>query len=252
MKNMTDEELNELLRQLDDDIAVPLEVQAGWRKAVRKEAERQKKVRRLLNLALPAAAFVLIAGVAVYSFAGKGTQKQNTNAEKANTLKMAAVESPVMYLESDGEESGFSSFSIAEDSAECMDRLSAELAFNGNVELILNTLDETNRAHGAYFAEETYSTDGKLFIGTIEIEASQAETYVQALREAFSGMDCELLREDMSEELAVLESELAIVKKNADPNDYEIQEKIGSIEGQIEEVKNGCRYAHITIRIEDN
>ena len=63
-------QLVQMLRGLDDEIVVPLDVQAGWRRAVRKEISAKKRKNWYRVLGTVAAALVVMIGS---TFALRGT-----------------------------------------------------------------------------------------------------------------------------------------------------------------------------------
>lgn len=62
-REMTEEQLLELLNGIDDDIKVPLDVSAAWRNAVRKEEKKRKLVTFSKRISAAAAAIVVLLGM---------------------------------------------------------------------------------------------------------------------------------------------------------------------------------------------
>ena len=85
------EQLRDILSQMDQDIAVPLPAQAGWRSAVKKEAVRLRMKRIYTAVGAVAAACVLTFGVTAMLQAGNGPTL-GTEVEEAAVRKVAFVQ----------------------------------------------------------------------------------------------------------------------------------------------------------------
>lgn len=88
------EQLRDILSQMDQDIAVPLPAQAGWRSAVKKEAVRRRMKRIYTAVGAVAAACVLTFGVTAMLQADNGGMP-------APEVEGAAVRQ-VAYVQPDG------------------------------------------------------------------------------------------------------------------------------------------------------
>lgn len=122
-------QLVQMLRGLDDEIVVPLDVQAGWRRAVRKEISAKKRKRLYRALGTVAAALVVMIGstfalrgtgmlapsgnvtqneTSVHTYAAAGAPVERriaaNQADRGMVMLMAADNGTPVVLETDGDE----------------------------------------------------------------------------------------------------------------------------------------------------
>lgn len=122
-------QLVQMLRGLDDEIVVPLDVQAGWRRAVRKEISAKKRKRLYRALGTVAAALVVMIGstfalrgtgmlapsgnvaqneTSVHTYVAAGAPVERriaaNQADRGTVMLMAADNGTPVVLETDGDE----------------------------------------------------------------------------------------------------------------------------------------------------
>ncbi|MBQ4451103.1 MAG: DUF4349 domain-containing protein [Clostridia bacterium] len=96
LNDLSDEKISELLKGLDDDIQVPLDVSAAWRRAVRKEAASIRFLPRLRRWGEMAAAIVLMVGL---TFLWRGALKPQAHGDQAGP---AQSEKYIYILQEEG------------------------------------------------------------------------------------------------------------------------------------------------------
>lgn len=84
--------LQELLSHMDDDVSVPLPVQAAWRKAVRAEAQKGRRTRMFRIAGAIAAVCVLSVGTMMFVRNSPAPQVAESVLDQANLTSVAYVE----------------------------------------------------------------------------------------------------------------------------------------------------------------
>lgn len=95
--------LRDTLSHIDDDISVPLEAQAAWRKAVRAEAKHRSARKWMKGLYVVAAALVLVLGCTLMLKNDIFANKRVPTAEAPEKIAAAADEGDALMIAADGE-----------------------------------------------------------------------------------------------------------------------------------------------------
>lgn len=95
--------LKDALRDMDEEISVPLEAQAAWRKAVRAEAKHRSARKWMKGLYVVAAALVLVLGCTLMLKNDIFANKRVPTAEAPEKIAAAADEGDALMIAADGE-----------------------------------------------------------------------------------------------------------------------------------------------------
>lgn len=244
--NYSEEELIRLLNTLDDDVSVPLDVQAAWRKAVREVERKKNTARKWLGIASSAAALVLVGGLAFYAF---GNDKKV--AKQQETREAPALTFVTTYLEADGiSDNGWAVVQDFDERAETVVLAEGKLEITAkSIEDSLSSLKTVIADNGGYFTEEESIKTGNAFKGTFVIPNESVQTFIREMQDnGFAQPEMEFV--DVSERNDLLANRRAALKQEAENNDsYELQESIADLEMEILELEEKTRYALITVVI---
>lgn len=124
-------EMKNMLSEMNDEVDVPLAVQAAWRKAVRREAAHMKARRFYRTAGAVAAAAVVLVGVGFALKGGADIPETSDKGLKATVVNYANEEDTVLttgisVIESDG--TGNSRARVADESADAVKTAMTECA----------------------------------------------------------------------------------------------------------------------------
>lgn len=158
------EELKDILSHMDDDISVPLQAQAAWRRAVRDEAKRK-------NMKTFYKAFGAVAAVCVLTFGVTAMMHQNPAEPKS--VEWVAADGVTEISSFDGDAAARSG-ALTQNTEYVERKLTAD-----DVDQALAYLKDVAAEYGAEIEKEAESTQGvNVFL---QVPAESAEDFISAV-----------------------------------------------------------------------
>ena len=231
--DLSDEQISEMLRGLDDDIQVPLDVSAAWRRAVRKEAGSVRMASILRKWGSLAAALILLTGLTAIWRGAFGTNAKHVEfaPERTNPYIYFVDETTTQttLLASDSSLDDALLFRTVEDNMEAefgdpneevdSKKLTAgkseagngmaapEIVKYANADIYARDVAKTHaelhalvKNFDAYIESEEKASDENenSANGRIRVRADQFEEMTESIKNAFPSIELNVFKEDIS------------------------------------------------------
>lgn len=188
MKQLTDQQISDMLRGMDEFVSVPRDVTRAWQSSVRRE-RKSRSLRRRVTWAIElAAAFILVIGLTALTRGFTALENSRPDASEAGVkyMYLASSESPALL----GSDSSVSTL-FQEDAGLLLTESTGAKAAQGDTDVLLSA----PKQQSAETEETILSSDPQIRYAQAAIRTGDTAQASQMLRTVLGGFDASIAEE---------------------------------------------------------